>query len=107
VCDGTNLNGKTCKTQGYDYGTLRCRSDCLAFDTTSCGYNSCSDTDGSNYYVQGTVSGTVSGYPFSYSDFCGTSQLLFEYYCSGRNMYTANVTCSWLNSTGCVNGACN
>lgn len=34
-CDGTNLNGKTCSTQGYSSGSLACNSDC-SFDTSRC-----------------------------------------------------------------------
>jgi len=34
-CDGTDLNGKTCITQGFTGGTLKCTAGC-AFDTSSC-----------------------------------------------------------------------
>lgn len=34
-CEGTNLNGKTCSTQGFLRGTLACKSDCT-FDTGRC-----------------------------------------------------------------------
>ena len=27
-CDGSNLNGKTCSTQGFSGGTLSCNSNC-------------------------------------------------------------------------------
>ena len=38
VCDGTNLNGKTCANVpgGFVSGQLRCASSCLAFDTALC-----------------------------------------------------------------------
>jgi uncharacterized protein YjiK len=36
VCDGADLAGQTCTSQGFDSGTLRCRSDCLGFDTSEC-----------------------------------------------------------------------
>lgn len=37
VCDGTNLTGETCESQGhYEPGVLRCSSDCLSFDTGLC-----------------------------------------------------------------------
>jgi len=37
LCDGSNLNGKTCQDFGYiNPNTLRCRSDCMAFDTSGC-----------------------------------------------------------------------
>ncbi|MDP4012266.1 MAG: hypothetical protein Q8R00_01530 [Candidatus Nanoarchaeia archaeon] len=35
-CDGTNLTGRTCVTQGFDGGTLSCLSDCSGFDTSLC-----------------------------------------------------------------------
>ncbi|MBI3784890.1 MAG: DUF1566 domain-containing protein [Deltaproteobacteria bacterium] len=34
-CDQANLNGKTCVTQGFAGGTLKCGAGCL-FDTTDC-----------------------------------------------------------------------
>ncbi len=36
VCDGTNLGGQTCLTQGFDSGTLACAAGCHAFDTSAC-----------------------------------------------------------------------
>lgn len=34
-CDGSNLNGKTCSTQGFSGGTLSCNSNC-AFNISAC-----------------------------------------------------------------------
>ena len=36
VCDKTSLGGKTCKTQGFYGGTLKCQAECKAFDTSAC-----------------------------------------------------------------------
>ena len=37
VCDGTNLGGQDCISQGFDGGgPLTCNSDCLSFDTSLC-----------------------------------------------------------------------
>ena len=36
VCDGTDLGGQTCQSQGYDEGTLACLPDCTGFDTSGC-----------------------------------------------------------------------
>jgi len=36
TCDGTDLVGQTCLTQGFDGGTLACTLDCAAFDTSEC-----------------------------------------------------------------------
>jgi len=34
-CDGSDLGGQTCQSQGYQQGTLACKSDCT-FDTSGC-----------------------------------------------------------------------
>lgn len=44
-CDGENLNGKTCETQGYLTGTLSCAGDCT-FDTSDCSDSGGNCTDG-------------------------------------------------------------
>ena len=36
VCDGTDLAGQTCVSQGFTGGTLSCNGTCSAFVTTSC-----------------------------------------------------------------------
>jgi len=36
ICDGTDLAGQTCITQGFASGTLSCSSNCGSFVTTSC-----------------------------------------------------------------------
>ncbi len=37
VCDGSNLNGKTCTTQtGHTSGTLSCAAGCMSFNTSQC-----------------------------------------------------------------------
>lgn len=41
-CDGQNLNGATCESQGFDDGSLECNSNCT-FDTSGCTYVSCGD----------------------------------------------------------------
>ncbi len=37
MCDGNDLGGETCVTQGYDSGDLACLDDCSGFDTSGCG----------------------------------------------------------------------
>ena len=37
VCDGSNLGGQTCESQGRGAGTLVCNADCSGFDTSGCG----------------------------------------------------------------------
>ncbi len=66
VCDGSDLRGKTCVTQGYDWGQLRCNSTCTAYDVSGCYYNnngSCPyiylpDEKG-RWYYQGDLSGST------------------------------------------------
>ncbi|MBC8072057.1 MAG: hypothetical protein IAG13_27290 [Deltaproteobacteria bacterium] len=36
VCDGIDLAGGTCVTEGFLYGDIGCAGDCTAFDTSSC-----------------------------------------------------------------------
>ncbi len=36
ICDGEMLAGETCESRGFLGGTLACRTDCLAFDTSGC-----------------------------------------------------------------------
>jgi flagellin-like protein len=36
VCDGVNLTGETCVTQGFLSGTLLCSSNCLSFNLSGC-----------------------------------------------------------------------
>ncbi|PYT08125.1 MAG: hypothetical protein DMF49_06050, partial [Acidobacteria bacterium] len=45
VCDGNDLGGQTCQTQGYDAGTLACNATCNGFDTSGCRNYQC----GNNY----------------------------------------------------------
>jgi hypothetical protein len=35
LCDGAELGGESCESQGFDEGTLRCKGDCT-FDTGAC-----------------------------------------------------------------------
>lgn len=44
-CDGSNLNGATCVTQGFSSGTLSCSSSC-AFVTSSCTTTTTSSSGG-------------------------------------------------------------
>ncbi len=36
VCDGEDLGGETCESQGFYGGTLACLADCTGFDTSGC-----------------------------------------------------------------------
>ena len=41
VCDGTDLNGESCQSRGYDCGGLACLGDCTGFNESNC--NECGD----------------------------------------------------------------
>jgi hypothetical protein len=43
VCDGDELAGQTCESQGFDGGTLACAADCGAFDESGCVLVNCGD----------------------------------------------------------------
>ncbi len=75
VCDGLDLAGELCNTQGFDSGTLTCRNDCLGFDTNGCvgagpvcgdnqreGIEVCDGLDlaGGTCQIQGFYSGTLA-----------------------------------------------
>jgi hypothetical protein len=36
VCDGDDLGGQTCQSQGFDGGDLACEPDCTGFDVSGC-----------------------------------------------------------------------
>lgn len=43
-CDGTDLDGESCQTQGFDAGALACAGDCTGYDTSNCRSVVCGDT---------------------------------------------------------------
>ena len=55
LCDGTNVGAWTCKLQGFDGGTLKCKSNCAGFDTSGCTYDVLgSGKDGALTHASGT-----------------------------------------------------
>ncbi len=71
-CDGGQLGGATCQTQGYDQGSLACLTNCT-FDTAGCSMFSCGDgqvtgledcdggnLDGGTCLTEGFVGGALS-----------------------------------------------
>ena len=65
LCDGTELNGQTCKSLGFDFGNLKCAPGCKKFDTSNCSGQRCGngvidpgeECDGSNW---GAITDCVS-----------------------------------------------
>lgn len=41
VCDGGDVNGETCMSQGFGGGELACQASCLGFDTSGCWTGEC------------------------------------------------------------------
>jgi len=41
TCDGDELDGATCRSEGFDAGTLGCRDDCGDYDRSGCSSFSC------------------------------------------------------------------
>mgnify|MGYP000944207417 CR=1 FL=1 len=89
-CDGTNLNGQTCISRGYDGGTLACTSGCV-FDTSGC-----------------TGSGPVCGDGEIQSpEVCDGTNLGGEN-CTSRGFSGGTLTCSncMFNTIGCTMNTC-
>ncbi len=88
-CDGSNLNGQTCVTKGYNSGILGCSSNCT-FDTSNCqtgggctgsGCNPPSDNPPEIYQVTTStqdISATVSWLATD-TDATGVSSVSFSY----------------------------
>ncbi len=94
TCDGTDLAGQSCTTQGFTGGTLACNSTCSGFDTSGCT----------------TGGGAV----------CGNGVLETGEVCDGADLggqtcqsqgfaggtLSCNATCSGFDTSGCTTGGC-
>jgi len=89
VCDGTDLNGQNCVSQGFSGGgTLACNAGCTAFDTTNCALTSiCSNNNQEGSEV---CDGTDLN-----SQTCVTQGFL------GGGTLACNATCNAFVTTGC------
>lgn len=61
VCDGADLGGETCVSQGFSGGTLTCNNTCSAFVTTACFTCRNGKTLGAWNLPTSTTRGKVSG----------------------------------------------
>ena len=92
TCDGTDLNGQTCQSQGFDSGTLGCLSDCSGYDTSGCSNNT-GPVCGNNVIETGEVcDGTALG-----GQTCQSQGF------SGGTL-ACNSTCSGYDTSGCTSG---
>ena len=87
VCDGTDLNGNTCVSEGYYGGTLTCNAGCSGFFYSSCtGY--CGDgvvqtSEGEECDTSNLNGNTCSGAGFYYGTPTCTSCSVDDSSCSG------------------------
>lgn len=94
TCDGTDLNGQTCESLGYDGGSLGCAVGCGGYDTSGCYNNACADADGGvNASVASFVNGTFEGTPYTNYDVCVDDSSVTEYFCSGDQQDSTVVSC--------------
>jgi len=84
VCDGTNVGGETCATQGYDDGTIACSPTCT-LDVSDCATHECDLLD-----QTGCMMGEAC-YPLGQSELC-----------AGEGSNTEGQGCMFANS--CVGG---
>lgn len=109
--DESNCGDNVCEG-GETYST--CSLDCTPPD-------SCTDTDGTDEYTYGSVSGYSSGSPYTYYDGCVDSDHVAEQICSGTNPSITSIYCGddvsidyclgsdvYTNTTnnGCTSGVC-
>jgi len=88
-CDGTDLTGETCRSQGFDGGRLTCNADC-SFNTRGCTSRTCGD---------GTVNGTED---CDGSDLDGGT-------CTGLGFDSGRLACAGdcsYDTSGCVTFTC-
>ena len=84
VCDGTDLAGKTCLNFNYTGGILKCKSDCLGYDTSMC----TSSTPSLNLVVNIKSDDTIS-------DLIATDSSTYA-----NNGICVSTNCPTYNSTG-------
>jgi len=71
VCDGNDLAGENCASQGFDSGNLACLSTCSGYDTSSCANSACSGyCCPSGYACTDQISGSCPGTCCSSSSAC-------------------------------------
>ncbi|NUP08044.1 MAG: hypothetical protein HOW73_18515 [Polyangiaceae bacterium] len=96
ACDGADLNGQSCATQGFDGGTLTCNGSCTGFITSGC-TNNCSPV---NLLVnQGFESGPNGGGWLEHSDNFGSPVCDAGTCGTGGSGPSAGVYWTWFGGT--------
>jgi len=96
-CDGGNLDGGTCSSEGFDGGSLSCSS--CSYDTSSCCNDECSS--GGDECFGGDVYSCNTGgscNTWSLSEVCGGGESCVSGSC------VAGATCSSVGGEGCTSG---
>ncbi|HEV8322591.1 MAG TPA: DUF4215 domain-containing protein [Myxococcota bacterium] len=94
MCDGTDLSGESCATQGFVSGTLVCNATCDGFDTSACMGPTCGDGIA-------TFPETCDGTDFG---FMGPPDCVAMGYMGGTA--TCNATCDGIDTSGCIPWPC-
>ena len=72
VCDGTDLVGESCVSQGFAGGALDCAADCSGFDTSGCGAGFvCQDQDIGSAVGAAVAAGNTAGADNDLNPSCG------------------------------------
>lgn len=66
------------------------------------GFDRCSDPDGVDFSLAGSVISVLGGAQREFQDYCASTLTLAEYYCSGNKPDVVLVDCPF----GCFNGRC-
>ena len=95
VCDGVDLSGETCSSQGFDEGSLTCLSDCSGFDISQCVDlpSACSDgidNDFDNLTDYPNDPGCDSATDEDETDYTGPVELLFDSFEDGIEYFLAS-----------------
>ncbi len=93
VCDRTNLDGKDCRSLGYEGGTLLCKLDCTGFDMSNCSGTGPVCGDGFVGGIEVCDSGNLDG---------KTCEILG--YLGGQLACAAD--CKDFDTTGCISQVC-
>lgn len=98
-----SANPVTCDYLVNGYGDLGCTGQCQ-YDLNQCyAYNnSCTDSDGEDYYAEGDIYGVYNGEHFYNNDDCIDTTQLIEYICSSNAPSSVTYQCP----AGCSDNAC-
>jgi hypothetical protein len=97
VCDGSNLDGKTCIMKGYDFGNLSCSNSCLSFVETSCEYEPESVCDIEHLGLCKTQGTCIDSGGYWYNSKCNLKQKVG---CSSNNLNLCSTIGTCLDSGG-------